>query len=126
NNFTFGNHDYQYYATIGGRGGAGEGLDGAGALQTHMTNSRLTEPEVLEWRFPVLLESFAIRHDSGGAGRWRGGDGTLRRVRFLAPMTAAILSNVRTTAPPGPNGGEPGACGQPWGERRERRREAVQ
>src|SRR5699024_11132206 len=118
NNFTFGNDDYQYYETICGGGGAGEGFDGAGAVQTHMTTSRLTDPEVLEWRFPVLLESFAIRHDSGGAGRWRGGDGTLRRVRFLEPMTAAILSNMRTTPPPGLNGGDPGQCGQQWVERR--------
>src|SRR5699024_4944772 len=120
------NDDYQYYETICGGGGAGEGFDGAGAVQTHMTNSRLTDPEVLEWRFPVLLESFAIRHDSAGAGRWRGGDGTLRRVRFLEPMTAAILSNMRTTPPPGLNGGEPGQCGQQWVERRDGSREELQ
>ena len=75
NNFTFGNDRYQYYETVAGGSGAGAGFDGADAVQTHMTNSRLTDPEVLEWRFPVLLESFEIRRGSGGAGRWRGGDG---------------------------------------------------
>jgi len=91
NNFTFGNERYQYYETVAGGSGAGPGFDGADAVQTHMTNSRLTDPEVLEWRFPVLLESFAIRDGSGGQGRWRGGHGAVRRVRFLEPMTAAIL-----------------------------------
>jgi 5-oxoprolinase (ATP-hydrolysing) len=119
NNFTFGNQTYQYYETISGGSGAGifhasdalRGFDGTDAVQTHMTNSRLTDPEVLEWRFPVLLESFAIRRGSGGAGRWRGGNGAIRRVRFLEPMTAAILSGHRRIAPYGMAGGSPGEVG---------------
>ncbi|MCB1771132.1 MAG: hydantoinase B/oxoprolinase family protein, partial [Candidatus Competibacteraceae bacterium] len=112
NNFTFGNDHYQYYETICGGTGAGPGFDGASAVQTHMTNSRLTDPEVLEWRFPVRLEEFSIRRNSGGAGRWRGGDGVIRRIRFLEPMTAAILSSHRRIAPYGLNGGEPGQVGR--------------
>ena len=108
NNFTFGNERYQYYETIAGGSGAGPGFDGADVVQTHMTNSRLTDPEVLEWRFPVLLESFEIRRGSGGRGRWRGGDGAVRRVRFLEPMTAAILSGHRLVRPHGMAGGEAG------------------
>ena len=111
NNFTFGDDARQYYETIAGGSGAGPGFDGTGAVQTHMTNSRLTDPEVLETRFPVLLEEFAIRRGSGGDGRWRGGDGTTRRVRFLEPMTAAILSNHRRVAPFGAEGGQAGATG---------------
>jgi 5-oxoprolinase (ATP-hydrolysing) len=111
NNFTFGDDTRQYYETIAGGSGAGPGFDGASAVQTHMTNSRLTDPEVLETRFPVLLEEFSIRRGSGGAGRHRGGDGAVRRVRFLEPMTAAILSNRRRTAPFGADSGEPGASG---------------
>ena len=112
NNFTFGNERYQYYETVGGGSGAGAGFDGADVVQTHMTNSRLTDPEVLEWRFPVRLESFEIRHGSGGRGRWRGGNGAVRRMRFLEPMTAAILSGHRLVRPHGMDGGEPGQPGQ--------------
>jgi 5-oxoprolinase (ATP-hydrolysing) len=112
NNFTFGNERYQYYETVAGGSGAGEGFDGADVVQTHMTNSRLTDPEVLEWRFPVLLESFEIRHGSGGRGRWRGGEGAVRRVRFLEPMTAAILSGHRLVRPHGMAGGEAGLPGR--------------
>ncbi len=112
NNFTFGNARHQYYETISGGSGAGPGFDGASVVQTHMTNSRLTDPEVLEWRFPVLLESFAIRNGSGGAGRSTGGNGAIRRVRFLEPMTAAILSSHRRVAPYGIAGGHPGAVGR--------------
>jgi 5-oxoprolinase (ATP-hydrolysing) len=112
NNFTFGDDRYQYYETVAGGSGAGQGFDGADAVQTHMTNSRLTDPEVLEWRFPVLLESFEIRRGSGGAGRWRGGDGAVRRIRFLAPMVAAILSEHRRIAPYGMAGGSPGMTGR--------------
>jgi len=112
NNFTFGNARYQYYETVGGGSGAGPGFDGADVVQTHMTNSRLTDPEVLEWRFPVRLESFEIRRGSGGRGRWRGGDGAVRRVRFLEPMTAAILSGHRLVRPHGMAGGEPGQPGR--------------
>ena len=112
NNFTFGNERYQYYETIAGGSGAGLGFDGADVVQTHMTNSRLTDPEVLEWRFPVLLESFAIRRGSGGAGANRGGDGAIRRMRFLEPMTAAILSGHRLVQPHGMAGGHPGRPGR--------------
>jgi 5-oxoprolinase (ATP-hydrolysing) len=117
NNFTFGDERHQYYETISGGSGAGPGFDGTDAVQTHMTNSRLTDPEVLEWRFPVRLESFRIRRGSGGTGRWRGGDGVERRVRFLEPMTAVMLANHRRVAPFGVGGGEPGATGRNWIER---------
>ncbi len=112
NNFTFGNDRRQYYETICGGAGAGDGFDGASAVHTHMTNSRLTDPEVLEWRFPVRLRNFAIRKNSGGNGRWRGGDGVLREVEFLSRMTAAILSNRRKTAPYGMAGGGDGKPGR--------------
>ena len=111
NNFTFGNARYQYYETISGGSGAGEGFDGTDVVQTNMTNSRLTDPEILEFRFPVRLESYAIRAGSGGAGRWQGGNGGVRKLRFLEPMTAAILSNNRVYAPFGMAGGEPAARG---------------
>jgi 5-oxoprolinase (ATP-hydrolysing) len=122
NNFTFGSERYQYYETVAGGSGAGvlerspegllRGFDGADVVQTHMTNSRLTDPEVLEWRFPVLLESFEIRRGSGGRGRWRGGDGAVRKLRFLEPMTAAILSGHRLVAPHGLAGGAAGLPGR--------------
>ena len=99
NNFTFGNARHQYYETICGGSGAGPGFDGADAVHTHMTNTRLTDAEVLEWRFPVLVESFSIRRGSGGRGRWHGGDGVIRRIRFREAMTAAILSTRRSVAP---------------------------
>ncbi|MCP5151267.1 MAG: hydantoinase B/oxoprolinase family protein [Ectothiorhodospiraceae bacterium] len=112
NNFTFGNARHQYYETICGGAGAGPGFDGCDAVHTHMTNSRLTDPEVLEWRFPVRLETFHVRHGSGGRGRHRGGDGTVRRIRFLEAMTASILSGHREVPPYGMAGGEPGAVGR--------------
>ncbi|WP_321950622.1 hydantoinase B/oxoprolinase family protein [Paraburkholderia bannensis] len=111
NNFTFGDAKYQYYETIAGGSGAGDGFGGVDAVQTHMTNSRLTDPEVLEWRYPVRLESHLIRAQSGGGGRWRGGNGAVRRIRFLAPMTASILSNNRIHAPFGAAGGHAGSAG---------------
>lgn len=111
NNFTFGNTLYQYYETISGGSGAGPDFDGTSVVQTHMTNSRLTDPEVLEFRFPVRLESYEIRTGSGGAGRHRGGDGGVRRVRFLEPMTASILSNGRHAGAFGMAGGEAGQVG---------------
>src|SRR5205807_4697557 len=117
NNFTFGNETYQYYETIAGGSGAGPDFDGTSVVQTHMTNSRLTDPEVLEWRFPVRLESFSIRHGSGGAGRHRGGDGAERRIRFLEPMMAVMLANHRRVAPFGVAGGHSGAVGRNWVER---------
>jgi 5-oxoprolinase (ATP-hydrolysing) len=123
NNFTFGNARHQYYETVSGGSGAGiadlvagaasaAGFDGTDVVQTHMTNSRLTDPEVLEFRFPVRLESYAIRPGSGGAGRWRGGNGGTRRIRFLEAMTASILSNNRSIAPFGLAGGQPGEPGR--------------
>ncbi|WP_448562970.1 hydantoinase B/oxoprolinase family protein [Trichothermofontia sp.] len=117
NNFTFGNDRYQYYETICGGSGAGPGFNGTDAVHTHMTNSRLTDPEVLEWRFPVILETFAIRPNSGGAGYYRGGNGVVRRVRFRETMTASILSSHRRVAPFGLAGGNPGAVGYNWVER---------
>jgi len=125
NNFTFGDDARQYYETIAGGSGAGPGFDGASAVQTHMTNSRLTDPEVLETRFPVLLEEFSIRRGSGGDGANRGGDGAVRRVRFLEPLTAAILSNHRRTAPFGAAGAEDGATGVNRIERADGAREAL-
>ncbi len=121
NNFTFGNERYQYYETVAGGSGAGPGFHGTDVVQTHMTNSRLTDPEVLEWRFPVLLESFEVRRGSGGRGRWCGGDGAVRRVRFLEPMTAAILSGRRLVRPHGMAGGEPGMAGRNYVRRRDGR-----
>jgi 5-oxoprolinase (ATP-hydrolysing) len=116
NNFTFGNERYQYYETICGGSGASADFDGTDAVQTHMTNSRLTDPEVLEWRFPVLLESFSIRSNSGGKGLHHGGNGVSRRLRFLEPMTAGILSNHRVIPPFGLHGGGSGAVGRNWVE----------
>jgi 5-oxoprolinase (ATP-hydrolysing) len=111
NNFSFGDDEHQYYETIAGGSGAGPGFDGTDAIHTHMTNSRLTDPEVLEFRFPVLLEGFEIRDGSGGDGRWRGGNGATRRIRFLAPMSASILSNNRRIEPFGLAGGSSGQRG---------------
>ncbi|MEB3882382.1 hydantoinase B/oxoprolinase family protein [Lyngbya sp. CCY1209] len=111
NNFTFGSDRHQYYETICGGSGAGADFDGTDAVHTHMTNSRLTDPEVLEWRYPVIVEEFGIRPHSGGRGRHRGGNGIIRRIRFLEPMTAAVLSGHRIIPPFGLDGGEPGAVG---------------
>ena len=111
NNFTFGNARYQYYETISGGSGAGDGFNGTSVVQTHMTNSRLTDPEVLEFRFPVRLESYEIRQGSGGSGKWNGGDGGVRRVKFLEPMTASILSNGRLHGAFGMHGGHAGQVG---------------
>ncbi len=111
NNFTFGDATHQYYETISGGSGAGNGYAGTSVVQTHMTNSRLTDPEILEFRFPVRLESYEIRRGSGGQGRWNGGEGGVRRIRFLQPMTASILSNGRQHPAFGLAGGAPGAPG---------------
>ncbi|MBV6696647.1 hydantoinase B/oxoprolinase family protein [Kitasatospora aureofaciens] len=111
NNLSFGNEHHQYYETIASGSGAGPGFPGADVVQTHMTNSRLTDPEVLEWRLPVLVEEFAVRPGSGGAGRWPGGDGALRRLRFREPMTISLLSGHRRVPPYGMAGGSPGALG---------------
>jgi 5-oxoprolinase (ATP-hydrolysing) len=112
NNFTFGNDRYQYYETICGGSGAGATFNGTDAVQTQMTNSRLTDPEVLEWRYPVLVERFAIRHGSGGVGKHNGGNGVIRRIKFREPMTAAILSGHREIPPFGLNGGVAGSIGR--------------
>jgi N-methylhydantoinase B/oxoprolinase/acetone carboxylase alpha subunit len=116
-NFTFGDAQYQYYETISGGSGAGPGFDGCDTVQVHMTNSRLTDPEVLEWRFPVRVEEHSIRRGSGGRGQWSGGNGATRRIRFLEPMKAAVLSGHRRVPPYGMEGGEPGGLGRNWVER---------
>ncbi|VUX47127.1 5-oxoprolinase [Candidatus Defluviicoccus seviourii] len=126
NNFTFGNERTQYYETICGGSGAGPGFDGTDAVHTHMTNTRLTDPEVLEWRFPVLLREFAIRNGSGGKGRWRGGNGVIRTVEFREPMTAAILSGHRRIPPFGLAGGGDGQTGWNWIARADGRTEPLQ
>ena len=112
NNLTFGNDEVQYYETICSGAPAGPGFDGAAGVHVHMTNTRMTDPEILELRYPVLLERFSIRRGSGGKGRWHSGDGTYRKIRFLAPMNGAILSGGRTVAPFGVAGGEPGQTGR--------------
>jgi 5-oxoprolinase (ATP-hydrolysing) len=117
NNFTFGNERHQYYETISGGTGAGPGFDGTDTVQAHMTNSRLTDPEVLEWRYPVRIDGHQIRKGSGGGGKWHGGNGATRRVRFLETMTAAILAGHRRIPPYGMAGGEPGEVGRNWVER---------
>jgi 5-oxoprolinase (ATP-hydrolysing) len=124
-NFTFGNGEYQYYETIAGGSGAGPEFNGTSVVQTHMTNSRLTDPEVLEFRFPVRLDSYEIRAGSGGRGRWQGGNGGIRRIRFLEPMMASILSNGRKVAAFGMAGGEAGAVGENYIERADGRREKL-
>ena len=111
NNVTFGNERHQYYETVASGSGAGDGFPGADVVQTHMTNSRLTDPEVLEWRLPVRLEEFTVRRGSGGTGRRRGGDGAVRRIRFLEPMTVSTLSQHRRVPPYGMAGGAPGELG---------------
>ncbi|MER7156418.1 hydantoinase B/oxoprolinase family protein, partial [Streptomyces lydicus] len=125
NNLTFGNDRVQYYETVASGSGAGDGFDGADAVQTHMTNSRLTDPEVLEWRYPVRVDSFAIRDGSGGRGRWHGGCGVERRLRFLEPMTLALLTNHRRVPPYGMAGGAPGALGANSLERADGSREEL-
>ena len=117
NNLLFGDAVYQYYETVCGGTGGGPGFPGTSAVQTHMTNTRMTDPEVLELRYPVRLEEFSIRRGSGGAGRFPGGDGSRRRIRFLRPMEAVIVASRRTVAPHGLEGGSPGAPGRQWVER---------
>jgi len=119
NNVTFGNERYQYYETVSGGTGAGPGFDGCDTVQAHMTNSRLTDPEILEWRYPVRIDEHSIRHGSGGAGKWHGGNGATRRIRFLEPMTAAILAGHRRVPNFGMAGGGPGGLGRTWIERRD-------
>ena len=116
NNVTFGNERYQYYETVASGSGAGDGFDGTDVVQTKMTNSRLTDPEVLEWRYPVRLESYAVRRGSGGHGRWHGGNGAARRLRFLEEMTVSTLTSHRRVPAFGLMGGQPGALGRHWTE----------
>ena len=125
NNFLFGDATRQYYETICGGTGAGPGFDGTSAIHSHMTNTRMTDPEVLELRYPVRLERFAIRRGSGGNGKWRGGDGAIRRIRFLEPMTAVIVSSRRNVAPFGLEGGDDGTAGLQWVERADGSREVL-
>jgi 5-oxoprolinase (ATP-hydrolysing) len=117
NNFLFGDDTRQYYETICGGAGAGPGFHGCSAVHTHMTNTRITDPEILELRYPVRIEEFSIRQESGGAGMYRGGDGAVRKLRFLAPMTATIVASRRNVAPFGLAGGGPGATGRQFVER---------
>ena len=125
NNFLFGNQRYQYYETICGGAGAGPHFPGAAAVHTHMTNTRITDPEILELRYPIRLERFAIRHGSGGTGRYRGGDGVVRAIRALQPMTATLVASRRSVAPFGLAGGGDGATGRQWVERSDGRRDAM-
>ncbi|MBD2338688.1 hydantoinase B/oxoprolinase family protein [Calothrix sp. FACHB-156] len=125
NNFTFGNERYQYYETICGGSGAGVNFHGTDAVHTHMTNSRLTDPEVLETRYPVQIESFSLRPDSGGKGKFSGGNGVIRRIKFLEPMTANILSNHRRISPFGLHGGEAGKVGCNWIQRQDGTQETL-
>lgn len=117
NNVTFGNDEYQYYETVSGGTGAGPNFNGCDTVQAHMTNSRLTDPEILEWRYPVRVDEHSIRPGSGGAGKWKGGNGATRRIRFLEPMTAAILAGHRRVPNFGMAGGKPGGLGRTWVER---------
>jgi 5-oxoprolinase (ATP-hydrolysing) len=126
NNLNFGNEKYQYYETICSGSPAGPGFPGTDAVQTHMTNTRLTDPEVLEFRFPVVLEDFHIRAGSGGRGTWNAGDGVLRAIRFLEPMECTILSGHRRVRPFGLAGGEAGQVGENWVRRADGRREKLQ
>ena len=126
NNFNFGNDRHQYYETICGGSGAGPGFDGTSAVHTHMTNTRLTDPEILEFRYPVVLESFSVRRGSGGRGRWNGGDGTLRVMRFLERMDVSLLTGHRRVPPFGIEGGSPGECGENWARRADGRLERLE
>ncbi|MGP9022022.1 hydantoinase B/oxoprolinase family protein [Streptomyces sp. BR1] len=125
NNITFGNDRVQYYETVASGSGAGDGFDGADAVQTHMTNSRLTDPEILEWRYPVRVDAFRVREGSGGRGRWTGGCGVERRIRFLEPMTVALLTGHRRVPPYGMAGGGPGERGANLVERADGRTEEL-
>lgn len=125
NNLTFGNSDYQYYETICGGTGAGPSFNGTDAIQSHMTNSRLTDTEVLEWRYPVLVESFSVRQNSGGGGKYKGGDGARRRIRFLEPMSVSILAGRRSTVPFGIQGGQNALSGATTIERRDGSKESL-
>jgi 5-oxoprolinase (ATP-hydrolysing) len=125
NNLNFGNARYQYYETICSGSPAGPGFNGTDAVHTHMTNTRLTDPEVLELRYPVLLEDFHIRTGSGGRGKWHAGDGVRRTIRFLEPMECTILSGHRRVPPFGLAGGGSGEVGENWVRRNDGRMERL-
>jgi len=125
NNFLFGNAEFGYYETIGGGAGATEGAAGRSAVHQHMTNTKLTDPEELERRYPVRLRRFGIRSDSGGSGRWAGGDGIIRELEFLAPVQMTLVSQHRQEAPYGLNGGSPGHCGRQFWVRADGTEEAL-
>ena len=125
NNVIFGNARFGFYETVGGGAGAGPGFDGADAVHVHMTNTRLTDAEVMEHRFPVRVRRCAVRRGSGGGGRWRGGDGIVRELEFLAPLELSLLAQRRTAGPPGAAGGRPGAAGRQWLERADGRVEQL-
>src|SRR6202166_3054554 len=125
NNLNFGNARYQYYETICSGSPAGPGFPGTDAVHTHMTNTRLTDPEILEFRYPVLLEDFHVRKSSGGRGRWNAGDGIIRAIRFLEKMECTILSGHRRIRPFGLAGGEDGQVGENWVRRRDGRLEKL-
>ncbi|MBA7592397.1 hypothetical protein ES708_34578 [subsurface metagenome] len=114
NNLLFGNEKFGFYETICGGVGAGEGFHGASAVHQHMTNTRITDPEVMEFRYPVLIDQFSIRKDSGGKGRWNGGDGVVREIRFLEAVKVTIFSQHRNEKPYGMKGGQPGMPGEQY------------
>jgi 5-oxoprolinase (ATP-hydrolysing) len=114
NNFLFGNDSFGYYETICGGSGAGNGYDGADGIHTHMTNTAITDPEVLEYRYPVRLHQFSLRRGSGGGGKWRGGDGIVREIEFLRDLEVSLLTQHRKVEPFGLEEGNPGATGEQW------------
>jgi 5-oxoprolinase (ATP-hydrolysing) len=117
NNLIFGDDVYQYYETICSGSPAGPGFNGTSAVHVHMTNTRLTDPEILELRYPVVLEEFSIRRGSGGKGKWTAGDGVYREIRFLREMTLTLLTSYRDVQPYGLEGGQPGQCGENYARR---------
>jgi 5-oxoprolinase (ATP-hydrolysing) len=125
NNLLFGNERFGYYETICGGTGAGPDFDGTSGVHHHMTNTRITDPEVLEWRYPAELEVFKLRKGSGGAGRYRGGDGVVRKIRFREAVEVSVLSQHRVIAPYGLQGGSDGAVGRQWIERADGRVEEL-
>ena len=117
NNLLFGNQSFGYYETICGGVGAGNGFNGANAIHHHMTNTRITDPEIMELRYPVVVKEFSIRDNSGGDGKWQGGDGIIRKITFTKPVELTILSQHRISAPYGMNDAEPGDKGTQWIEK---------
>jgi 5-oxoprolinase (ATP-hydrolysing) len=126
NNLLFGNEHFGYYETIGGGSGAGPGFHGADAVHQHMTNTRITDPEIMEFRYPVQLEEFSVRQGSGGKGKWHGGNGIFRKIRFKEPVKLSVLTQHRSVAPYGAEGGAPGMAGRQYILRKDGSREALQ